>query len=80
MDGILFLSLNTQKLPLEKMPELQKHFESFKDKEKLDQILLSTKLENPIIVAISAFGIALYSICDFILFIFGYCWWGALWY
>lgn len=76
MDGILFLSLNTQKLPLEKMPELQKDFESFKDKEKLDQILLNTKLENPIIVAISAFGIALYSICDFILFIFGYCWWG----
>lgn len=59
MDGILFLSLNTQKLPLEKMPELQKHFESFKDKEKLDQILLNTKLENPIIVAISAFGITL---------------------
>ena len=41
------------------MPELQKHFESFKDKEKLDQILLNTKLENPIIVAISAFGITL---------------------
>lgn len=41
------------------MPELQKHFESFKDKEKLDQILLSTKLENPIIVALSAFGITL---------------------
>ncbi len=59
MDGILFLSLNTQKLPLEKMLELQKHFESFKDKEKLDQILLNTKLENPIIVAISAFGITL---------------------
>lgn len=59
MDGILFLSLNTQKLPLEKMPELQKHFESFKDKEKLDQILLNTKLENPIIVAINAFGITL---------------------
>ncbi len=59
MDGILFLSLNTQKLPLEKMPELQKDFESFKDKEKLDQILLNTKLENPIIVAISAFGITL---------------------
>lgn len=59
MDGISFLSLNTQKLPLEKMPELQKDFESFKDKEKLDQILLSTKLENPIIVAINAFGITL---------------------
>lgn len=41
------------------MPELQKHFESFKNKEKLDQILLSTKLENPIIVALSAFGITL---------------------
>lgn len=59
MDGILFLSLNTQKLPLEKMPELQKDFESFKDKEKLDQIFLNTKLENLIINAISAFGITL---------------------
>lgn len=59
MDGILFLSLNTQKLPLEKISELQKDFESFKDKEKLDQIFLNTKLENPIIVALSAFGITL---------------------
>lgn len=36
MDGILLLSLNAQKLPLEKISELQKDFESFKDKEKLD--------------------------------------------
>lgn len=59
MDGNLFLSINAQKLPLEKMPELQKDFESFKDKEKLDQIFLNTKLENLIINAISAFGITL---------------------
>lgn len=59
MDGNLFLSINAQKLPLEKISELQKDFESFKDKEKLDQILLNTKLENLIINAISAFGITL---------------------
>lgn len=59
MDGNLFLSINAQKLPLEKISELQKDFESFKDKEKLDQIFLNTKLENLIINAISAFGITL---------------------
>lgn len=78
MDGILFLSLNTQKLPLEKMPELQKDFESFKDKEKLDQIFLNTKLENLIINAISAFGITLivYAILFFLFLGIA----GVLWY
>lgn len=56
MDANLFLSLNAQKLPLEKMPELQKSFENFEDKEKLNQIFLNTKLENPIVNAFVAFG------------------------
>lgn len=68
MDGNLFLGLNAQKLPLEKIPELQKVFESFEDKENLDQIFLNTKLENPIVNAISAFGITF--IVYAILFVF----------
>ena len=59
MDGNLFLGLNAQKFPLEKILELQKDFESFEDKEKLDQIFLNTKLENPILSAIVAFGVTL---------------------
>ena len=59
MDGNLFLGLNAQKFPLEKILELQKDFESFEDKEKLDQIFLNTKLENPILSAIVALVVTL---------------------